>query len=126
MTTSHDIDRMIAELKAAGWEPKTPTIWRSPSGMLFLGPAGAWHRMKGIATTLQQRDIASGRDRLIHRSIKLRAEIEQIFTDCASWNDNARKPHEEPIDPDPDGQLRRIADALDRTLASESQREQAS
>lgn len=121
-TTSHDIDRMIAELKAAGWSPTTPTIWKSPDGSLFLGPAGAWRRMKGVHSVVKQRDIATGRERLIRRTIRLRADIEQIFTDCASWNDNARKPHETPIDPDPDGKLRRVADGLDRTLVMEAMR----
>ena len=59
------------------------------------------------------------RARLIRRARALRAEIEQVFTDCASWNDNHRKPGEPPIDADPDGSLRRMADALDRLLAME-------
>jgi hypothetical protein len=37
---------MIAELKVAGWTPKGPTLWKSPTGALHLGPAGAWRRMK--------------------------------------------------------------------------------
>ena len=53
----------------------------------------------------------------IARTKKLRAEIEQLFTDAASWNDNVRKADEEPIDPDPHGELRRIADSIDRWLA---------
>lgn len=60
------------------------------------------------------------REQLIGRAKVLRAEIEQIFTDAASWNENTRKPDEEPIDPDPDGAMRRIADGLDRMLANES------
>lgn len=122
MTTSHDIDQMIAELKAAGWVPKTPTIWKSPHGSLYLGPAGAWRRMNGLASVRQQRDIDTGRQRLTERAMKLRADIEQIFIDCASWNDNARKPGEALIDPDPDGKLRRMADGLDRMLSAEASR----
>lgn len=122
MTTSHDIDRMIADLKAAGWVPKTSVIWRSPSGALFLGPAGAWRRMKGLASVIQQRDLGTGRQRLIDRAMHIRVEIEQIFIDCASWNDNARKPDEELIDSDADGKLRRMADGLDRMLVAEAER----
>lgn len=36
---------------------------------------------------------------------RIARDIRQIFTDCASWNENVRKPHEAPIDPDPDGAL---------------------
>jgi hypothetical protein len=51
-------------------------------------------------------------------------EIEQIFIDCASWNDNskARKAGAEAINPDPDGQMRRVADGLDKFIAAEEQR----
>jgi hypothetical protein len=54
---------------------------------------------------------------LTQRARDLRAEIEQMFTDAASWNDNARPPGVAPLNPDPDGQMRRIADELDRWLA---------
>ena len=40
------IDQQIAELKAAGWKAKTPMIWASPSGKLYLGPHGAWKAMR--------------------------------------------------------------------------------
>ena len=43
---SADIDTAKRELLAAGWVAKTPTIWRSPTGQLHLGPAGAWKVMK--------------------------------------------------------------------------------
>ena len=58
---------------------------------------------------------------MVRRTRRLRAEIEMIFTTAASWNDNskARQQGAAPIDPDPDGQMRRIADGLDRTLAAE-------
>ena len=49
-TTSEDIDRWIAELKAAGWKPKSPTIWQAPDGKLWLGPHGAWKKMRQGAT----------------------------------------------------------------------------
>jgi hypothetical protein len=52
--TGHDLDRMAAELKAAGWTAQTPSIWKSPSGQLFLGPAGAWRLMNGLRTVRSQ------------------------------------------------------------------------
>ncbi len=45
MSDSDEIDSMIVELKAAGWTPKTPTLWSSPSGKLFAGPVGAWRHI---------------------------------------------------------------------------------
>jgi hypothetical protein len=48
---------------------------------------------------------ARERARLLARASKNLAEVNQIFIDVASWNENARKPHEAPIDPDPDGML---------------------
>jgi hypothetical protein len=113
------VDQMIAELKAAGWTPQTATIWRDPAGALWLGPAGAWRMLKkGFVFSV---DFSSRQD-IVSRAMKLRVEIEQIFTDCASWNANARKPDEPLIDCDPDGELRRVADQLDRLLAAEAQR----
>ena len=49
----------------------------------------------------------------IERTIMLRQEIAQIFIDAAHWNECVRKPDEQPIDPDPDGELRRIAAGYD-------------
>ncbi len=40
------IEAQIAELKAAGWIPKTPTVWKTPNGALWLGPHGAWKAMR--------------------------------------------------------------------------------
>lgn len=51
------------------------------------------------------------RQELLRRGAAIRDEIEQIFLDAASWNEN--HPREEPIDPDPKGELRRIHDTLD-------------
>ena len=131
MTTASpgpDIDLMIAELRGAGWTPvtlirgaipKCSEIWRSPNAKLFLGPDWAWRWMKGVGSATSHRDSAVARQQIINRALKLRVAIQQIFTDCASWNDNARKASEEPIDPDPDGQLRRIADGLDASLTAE-------
>lgn len=43
---SDDIDAAKAELVAAGWVAKTSTLWKSPTGSLHVGPAGAWRVMK--------------------------------------------------------------------------------
>ena len=65
----------------------------------------------------------SERARIIAEARRIRAEIEQLFTDAVSWNDNVRRPGELPIDPDdPVGQLRHIADGLDRMLAAEGRK----
>ena len=39
-------EKMREELIAAGWKKKTEFIWSDPNGKLFLGPYGAWKRMK--------------------------------------------------------------------------------
>lgn len=44
--TSADVDRWIAELKAAGWVRKASNIWRAPNGRLYAGPLQAWRIMK--------------------------------------------------------------------------------
>jgi len=49
---------------------------------------------------------------------KLRQEIAQYFHDVGRLN-MIRLAHERPIDPDPDGELKRIAEGLDRSLANE-------
>ncbi len=69
-------------------------------------------------------DAAESRALMVANARGLRAEIQQIFTDIASWNDNsrARKEGAAAIDPDPDGQLRRMADGLDKFLAAEDAR----
>lgn len=59
------------------------------------------------------------RRRLIARAVRLRAEIQQTFTDAASWNDNVRKPDEEPINPDPFGEMRRLLAAIDTMLEND-------
>jgi hypothetical protein len=54
---------------------------------------------------------------IIARIHKLRREIEVHFNTVAYYN--RIHPEQEPIDPDPDGELRGWAAALDRTLAAE-------
>lgn len=65
-------------------------------------------------------EVKRQRARLVERARVLRGEIEQVFTDVAHWNDEVRKADEAPIDPDPDGRLRRMADGLDRLLEDEA------
>lgn len=56
---------------------------------------------------------------LIARAKKMRAGIQQIFDDAAHWNSVHTPWKGAPIDPDPDGELRRIADGIDRMLAAD-------
>ena len=60
---------------------------------------------------------AESRDSIILRARKLRAGIAQIFADAEHWNRVNVPWKGQAIDPDPDGQLKRIASGLDRMLA---------
>lgn len=51
---------------------------------------------------------------------QLRSDIEHIFTECDRWN--RTHPHEPSIDPDPDGELRRLTQAMDAVLMREQKR----
>ncbi len=42
-------DQMLSDLTAAGWRKKLTHVWASPTGKLYLGPAGAWKVMKGLS-----------------------------------------------------------------------------
>ncbi len=117
-----DLDAMKSDLVRAGWVEERTYIWRAPNGALFLGPSGAWRALKRTPSVMDVRDRSDGRLVLIQRAMRLRVEIEQVFTDCASWNDSGRQPHEPAIDCDPDGKLRRMADGLDRMLEKEAAR----
>ena len=57
---------------------------------------------------------------IIGRARKLRADIAQAFADAEHWNRMHVPWKGSPIDPDPGGQLQRIADGLDRMLANET------
>ena len=48
-----------------------------------------------------------------------RVKITQYFNDVSHWN-NTRGKIEGIIDPDPDGSMHRLGDALDKMLAAES------
>lgn len=41
-----EVEMWRRELTEAGWTRLRSTLWRSPSGELFLGPYGAWTVMK--------------------------------------------------------------------------------
>jgi hypothetical protein len=59
------------------------------------------------------------REQIIERAKTIRAEAQQIITDCEHWNAQVRKPHESVINPDPDGQLAKIIAGIDRGLSRE-------
>lgn len=60
------------------------------------------------------------RRQLIERARRILKDIEQIFLDADYWNNHVRTPFEEPIDPDPGGELARYAAGLERMLAAEA------
>ena len=70
-------------------------------------------------------EIDSGRAEIVSRARQMRRNIAQIFDDAAHWNSQHVPWKGKPIDPDPDGQLRRIADGLDRMLTAEDARPNA-
>jgi len=51
----------------------------------------------------------------------MRAEIAQIFADADHWN-ATHTPWKEAVNPDPDGELKRLADNLDVMLSTEPER----
>lgn len=61
--------------------------------------------------------VRPSREIIIARAKHLRGEIEQMFIDAAHWN--SINPDKPPVDPDPDGKMRQIADGLDKMLAAE-------
>jgi hypothetical protein len=64
-------------------------------------------------------DRETTRAALIDRAKKMRAEIQQIFDDAAHWNGRNVPWKGAPIDPDPDGQLARLAASIDRMLQAD-------
>ncbi len=61
------------------------------------------------------------RARLVEKIRHARQQIAQMFIDCEHWNNEVRQPHESPIDPDPDGDLRLLAGFYDRLLQNDVQ-----
>lgn len=64
--------------------------------------------------------IEHTRESLVARAKYLKSEIEQIFLDAEHWNNAVRKPHEELIDPDPQGELKQLLNGLNVMLAGGS------
>ena len=60
---------------------------------------------------------AHNRALLVNRVRQQRARIEQVFTTADYWNRS--HPDEQPLDADPDGRLRQVADELDAVLLRE-------
>ena len=60
------------------------------------------------------------REAIIQRARDMRVNIEQIFSDAEHWNRLHVPWKGLPINPDPDGKLRRIADGIDKMLANET------
>ncbi len=61
------------------------------------------------------------RARLVEKVRHARQDIAQMFLDYEHWNTQVRQPHEPPVDPDPDGDLRLLAAFYDRLLANDVQ-----
>ncbi len=61
------------------------------------------------------------REELVARMRRIRRGIEEIFIDTDYWNEYVRKPSVVPIDIDPDGKLRSLANAFDQALAKEDE-----
>ena len=59
------------------------------------------------------------RKRILGRFRRLRRNIELDMNTAAYWNEHVRKPDEEPIDPDPFGEMRRMMAAIDELLADD-------
>lgn len=59
------------------------------------------------------------RERLLNEARRIRDNVQGIFDDVAHWNAHVRQPDEEPIDPDPTGEMRMILDGIDRMLAND-------
>lgn len=64
--------------------------------------------------------ITKTREDIVIEAGRMREEIAQIVRDADHWNNHVRKPDENPIDPDLDGQMGRLAQSLDVMLARET------
>jgi hypothetical protein len=71
------------------------------------------------ARSVVQGICSNSRAASIARARTLRSEIAQLFADAERWNSIHVPWKGPPIDPDPDGHLRKIADDLDRMLAAD-------
>jgi hypothetical protein len=64
--------------------------------------------------------VATERRRLVDKTNEQLREIQLYFNSVNYWNNSIRKPNEAIIDGDPDGQMKKIADALAECLRRES------
>lgn len=64
-------------------------------------------------------DPRTGLELMLENAKIIQRDIEQIFIDCESWNNNsvARKNGAAPVEADPDGQLSRQLGAISRHIA---------
>jgi hypothetical protein len=62
-------------------------------------------------------ETEKSRQAIIKKARNIRKEIAQIFLDAEHWNNTHR--NEEPINPDPDGRLKRMGQGLDAMLQGE-------
>lgn len=58
------------------------------------------------------------RQKIINDAARISNDIKQMFVDAKYWNE--LHPNEEPIDPDPDGELGRWKRRMDSLLTSEN------
>lgn len=61
------------------------------------------------------------RESIVESIRAARQEIAQIFIDTEYWNAHVRREHEQPIDPDPAGDLMALAAFYDRILKNDTQ-----
>jgi hypothetical protein len=62
------------------------------------------------------------RKEIIDEAVRIRTEINQISVDADHWNHSVRKPHEDKINPDPNGEMAELAVAIDKMLDNEANR----
>lgn len=64
-----------------------------------------------------ERSTMKTRAQVIAEAVRIRGEIAQLFLDTEHWN--SVNPTKTPIDPDPDGTLKRMAAGIDKGLERE-------
>lgn len=76
-------------------------------------------RIEAMSTEMRQAwgfADAKKRASIVERTVRMRADIRQIFTDVEHWNDHVRTANQPRIDPDPDGLLALILQKYDEQL----------
>lgn len=59
------------------------------------------------------------RNEIIANMKRLRRNVQIDLNTAAYWNEHVRKADEEPIDPDPGGDMRRLLECIDTVLAND-------